>query len=265
MQLLNQPADHKAFNSSLASLAKKPLLPDWFPKPHPTHAELEIYVLKKNLKDKKTSQTYWFPPYEIFLTGDNPETAKTLWKFLLMFRPHIFDRHLPSLHDPAVCLLTKRQWRNISSGAEFRSRWPHGESFPPFDPSRYWRAGLDEMFGTVATARAKEGVCSLEDFESEIAPSLLSCGCDVSAIDWETDTELKTLLAITSAEMALLHEFALIDLILTQDLGEPHHYTNLPLLGDLPDHLTSNSTFQQKRMCLAWLCVFYEDYRAPCG
>ncbi|EIM80057.1 uncharacterized protein STEHIDRAFT_162944 [Stereum hirsutum FP-91666 SS1] len=211
MQLLNQPSDYKAFNSSLASLAKKPLLLDWFPKPHPTHTELEIYVLKKNLKDKKTSQTYWFPPYEIFLTGDNPETAKIRWKFLLMFRPHIFNRHLLSLHDPAVRPLTKRQWRNISSGAEFRSRWPQGESFPPFDPSRYWRAGLDEMFGTVAPARAKEGVCSLEDFESEIAPSLLSCGCDVSTIDWETDTELKTLLAITSAEMALLHEFVLID------------------------------------------------------
>lgn len=53
MQLLNQSADHKAFNSSLASLAKKPPLPNWFPKPYLAHADLEIYISKKELKGQE--------------------------------------------------------------------------------------------------------------------------------------------------------------------------------------------------------------------
>lgn len=259
MLLLNRPEDRKAFNSNLASMAKKPTLPAWFPKPHPAHADLEIYVLTKNLKDKKTAQTYWFPPYEIFLTGDNPETAKTRWKFLLMFRSDIIDRHILSLHDSSIRPLTKKEWRNISSGAEFRSKWPQGESFPAFDPNHYWRAGLDALFGAEATARAREGICSLEDFESEIVPDQLDCDCEVSAIDWETDTQLKTVLAVSFAEIALLYEFALIDPDLTQDLGESNNRTNLPLLGNLPDHLTSNSTYMERKS-LVWQVVWADDF-----
>lgn len=107
MLLLNRPKDPKAFNSNLASAAKRPPFPAWFPKPHLTHADLKVYVLWENLKNKTTAQIYWIPPYEIFLTGDKPEMVKIHWQFLFMFRSNIIDRLCLSLHDATVRPLTK--------------------------------------------------------------------------------------------------------------------------------------------------------------
>lgn len=106
---LNRPEEPKAFNSNLASAAKRPPLPAWFSKPHPTHANLEVYVSHENLQDKKTAQTYWTLPYEIFLTGDKPKTVRTHWWFLLMFHSNILDRPNLSFLDPAVRPLTKKE------------------------------------------------------------------------------------------------------------------------------------------------------------
>lgn len=256
MRLLNRPEDPEAFNSNLASAWKRSKLPDWFPHPYHGYENLKIYVSHSNLKPKKAAQTFWTPPFEIFLCGDKPKTILARWKFLIMFRSEILDLLILSLRDPAVHPLTKKEWRAISSGAEFRFQWPKEKSFPAFDPTHYWCAGLIPLFGTEATTSAKEAARTLGDGARVILPDMLSCDCEVDVIDWEKDQKLKITLALLFAEVALLHEFALIDPDLTREYGEPPERTNLPLLGNLPDHLMNNSTFVE-RMALLCQVVWY--------
>lgn len=147
---------------------------------------------------------------------------------------------------------------------EFRIKWLQEESFLPFDPTHYWRTGLNAVFGEEVTTKATAGVRTLQDFESKILPDYLHCDCEVNAIDFETDTEIKIALALNLAELALVYEFALIDPVLTHDLGTPYGRTNLPLFGQLPNHLKSNSTFME-RSELVYLIIWGEDVAQPRG
>lgn len=127
-------------------------------------------------------------------------------------------------------------------------KWSREESFPPFDLSCYWRAGLDALFGREATAKATAAVRNVQDFELEIQPDTLNCGCEISVIDVDTNTYTKITLALNLVEVALLHEFALIDPDLTHDLGAPYGRTNLLIIGLIPDQLKSNSAYLAKRV-----------------
>lgn len=263
MRNLGRLEEKDAFNSNLASLVKRPRLPDWFPRPHAIHRALDMHLSDTNLKNFETARCTWTPPFEIFLTGNNSKTASSRWSFAVMYRAAMFERAALALTDPAVRPLPKREWRNITCGAEFKHCWP---SDVPFNEDHPWRMGLDKLFGTAATARAQEGVRK-KDFDSvrEVLPEELDCECDtLDHIDWESDIELMVSIAYNYAEVALLYELALIDPDLTYDLGEPYGRVNYPLLGHLPDQLASNAVFMEKHTLVNTI-VWYAGVEEPRG
>lgn len=239
-------SDENAFNANLSAFAKRRRIPDWFPPPHPLTNWIWNHSDYYDLKQSETSKYTWEPPYDIFLTGDKEKTVVFRWVFLLQFLDPIMRRCTLGMKDSAVRPIQRRKWRDITSGAAFKAKWPTGESAPSYTEDNYWALGLDEIFGTEATAQARTPEALAGNFVDNVSATLLPCGCEVQAIDWSSDKDAKIPLAVTLAEFELLHQFAILDDDLSRDYGKPYGRCSLPVYGPIPNELASNSSYMEK-------------------
>lgn len=259
MRLLDRPDDEKAFNANLAAYAKRRNPPDWFPAPHKFTKWLWSYIDYRELKQAETSKYTWQPPYDIFLTGDKPETVDFRWTFAVHFHYFCMLRQVLAVYDSAVRPLLRREWRSISCGAAFKNKWPKGESAARYTDDNYWALGLEEMFGTEATANARTPEALAGDFNDRTYAISLNCGCDTDVIDWSSDTGLKIALAVSFAEYELFNQLAVIDDDLSRDYGEPYGRCALPLHGPLLDELAANPVYLKKRELVGRIVWFQGD------
>lgn len=158
------------------------------------------------------------------------------------FRYYILLRPQLASTDSSIHPLSKSDWRDISSFADFKKLWPKSAAFP-YSDDVYWRGGHEKMF----SKRITEQIRAEPSLPVLAGPHTMECGCHASSIDWlQTEVKLKKAVVIGWAEVALMHDFALLDPDLMQDLDGYGHAV-IPLLSDLPPHLASNNTVVRKR------------------
>lgn len=206
----------------------KDKIPSWFPMPVDAwcraRQRLDIYKLAPS----NTTPYSWVPSYTDLLTGTGAgiETRRII---SAMIRDVWWWRAEIARKDPSVCPLSKKEFRAITSGAEFRKNWPPDNRIE-WQASFFWMWGLRSLWGQVQTDQ-QQAITRLEqdDDESSIEVRLLPAICCwppnfLEEENWTTDHELITALAVYYAENQFLYQLMLLD----PDLNSPVHSTDNP-------------------------------------
>lgn len=160
---------------------------------------------------------------------------------MIDFRHYILLRPQLTCKDPSIRPLSKSDWHDITSLSDFKKSWLQNAAFP-YSDAVYWRGGLDKMFGQMVTAEIR----ALPSLPMKVGPHTMECGCHASSIEWmQADVKLKQAVIIGWAEITLMHDFAMLDPDLMQDL-DGYGPAVVPLLSDLPPHLADNAMIKSK-------------------
>lgn len=158
----------------------------------------------------------WFPPYSILLTSTSPTTARKRWIFVLQFWTTIFERPQLGKGDPTVRPLTRSEWRDILSWADFEKGWPKGDTCKcAFSEDNYWAYGHEKFFGVDITKRARDAYRDGQRCPIRVQP--LTCGHSAFDADFD-DPKFLSFLAIKYAEAQLILDLALVDPLLSEEM-----------------------------------------------
>lgn len=214
----------KGFNAALFAHFHQQAFPLWFPEPHPLSDWLMVHGGPAPFKAKGAPRS-WFPPYSMFLTSTNPSTARKRWLFLLQFWNTILTRPQHAKADPTIRPLTKSEWRDITSWADFEKSWPRGDEMKySLLEDNYWSCGHEKFFGVVTTKLALDAYRNGQP--CPIHAERLNCGHSALAADLG-DTKFKSWLVIKLAEAHLVHDLALIDPVLSEEM---EGYGRIPVI-----------------------------------
>lgn len=182
--------------------------PDWFPDPHATWLAVYEHCYHIFLQDNKQEEAIrtFVCPFEVLLGG--AETGlQTRRSILASLRGLFQERRALALVDSAVCPMSKKEWRDITSGAWFRRSWPSDAEYA-YAPAHIGLYGDVHIFGQAKTAAAQQA--AIQNSLGPIPYCLLDCGCDPVETDWVLDETLKVSLPIYLAEQQLFEQLALL-------------------------------------------------------
>lgn len=129
------------------------------------------------------------------------------------------------MRDPTIRPLTKAEWRNITSWADFEKGWPRSDEMKyPLSEDNYWSCGHEKFFGVAAIKLALDTYHNGQP--CPILTEQLDCGHSALAADLE-DTKFNNWLVIKLAEAHLVHDLALIDPVLSEEM---EGYGRIPVI-----------------------------------
>lgn len=164
------------------------------------------------------------------MTGDEDVLARRRLVFALL-RFTILHRSSLALTDDAVCPLSKKEWRNFTSGSVFQHAWPK-DSLIPYKIDHLQLFGNDKIWGKDLTTQAKAAYEAGRPCPIQL--DTLDCGCHPNTINWRTDTAMKLSVILHCADNEFFEELCLLDPALCASVHaagtpeHPHHPAILP-------------------------------------